>query len=114
MDHQDFNIIDIGNPRLKNKAPPKKIVPRSQEQSYQNKIENQEDNFTIQKISKSISKQIIDARNLKKWTRKDMANKINVQQTIYEYIENGKANYDPQTKQIIQKIQKITGIKINK
>ena len=114
MDHQDFNIIDIGNPKLKNKAPPKKIVPRSQEQSYQNKIENSEDNFTIAKIPKSISKQIIDARNLKKWTRKDMANKINVQQTIYADIENGKANYDPQTKQIIQKIQKITGIKINK
>ena len=39
-----------------------------------------------------------------------MANKINVQQTIYADIENGKANFDPQTKQIIQKIQKITMI----
>lgn len=119
MDHQDFNIIDIGNPRLKNpssknKLSSKKIIPLSQEQSYQNKIESSEDNFTIPKIPKSISKQIIDARNLKKWTRKDMANKINVQQTIYADIENGKSNYDPQTKQIIQKIQKITGIKINK
>ena len=114
MDHQDFNIVNIGNPKLKNKIPPKKPSHFSQEQSYQNKIENSEDNFTITKISKSLSKQIVDARILKKWTRKEMAIKLNVQETIYADIENGKASYNPQTKQLVQKIQKITSIKFNK
>ena len=40
-----------------------------------------------------------------------MANRLNIQKDVINNIENGKANYDPQTKQVINKIQTFLGIK---
>lgn len=113
MEHQDHTIVNIGHGKSKN--PPKKtFIHKNQEQAHAHKIENQEDNFKLDKIPKKISTQIISLRNSQKLTQKDMATRINVQKNIYIELENGKAKYDPQTKQIIQKIQKTFGTKFEK
>lgn len=111
MDHQDHLIINIGNPNLqKNHQLGKQIVKKTNVDLHKIKIENEQENFEIKKIPKSLSQQIINARNLQKITQKDMAVKINVQRNTYNDIESGKAQYDSSTKQIVQKLQKTMGI----
>jgi ribosome-binding protein aMBF1 (putative translation factor) len=44
-------------------------------------------------------------------TQKEMAIKLNIQLNIYNDIESGKAIYNQQTKEIIQKIQRLFAIK---
>ena len=92
----------------------KNIVHKNNVDLHKIKIENEQENFTILKIPKEISKGIAEARNLKKITQKDMANRLNIQKDIINNIENGKANYDPSTKENINKIQKFLGIKLKK
>ena len=48
--------------------------------------------------------QIAQARNLKKITQKEMAQKLGIQANIYVTLENGKATYDGKTKEMINKI----------
>ena len=75
------------------------------------KIENETENFKIQKIPNKLVREIIDVRNIKKITQKEMAVKLNIQINIYNDIESGKAIYNQQTKDIIQKIQRLFSIK---
>ena len=44
-------------------------------------------------------------------TQKDISNRLNIQQSIYNDIENGKALYDNKTKQLIGKIENLIRIK---
>ena len=113
MEHQDYKEVDIGNKNLK-KPLEKNIVYKNSVDLHRIKIENEQENFTILKIPKEISKEISEARNLKKITQKDMANRLNISKDIINNIENGKANYDPSTKENINKIQKFLGIKLKK
>ena len=108
LEHQDFKIITLG----KNKNTSKNILPRNnQVDLHKIKIDNENENFQIQKIPNKLVREIIDARNIKKINQKDMAIKLNIQRNIYNDIENGKAIYNQQTKEIVQKIQKIFSIK---
>lgn len=107
MSHQDWNIISLSNLDKQKKNLPKDIIERKGDTSVQNelkKIENETENFSIKTIPNEISKYIISARCRLKLTQKDVANKLNVQQNIYNDIENGKAIYNVQNKQLIQKI----------
>ena len=110
MDHQDFNNIII---RGKQKAiGPKKIIPKGQNiDLHKLKIENEQDNFKINTIPMNLCKQIAQARNLKKITQKEMAQKLGVQFNIYNTLENGKATYDGKTKQLVNKLQNLLGTK---
>ena len=112
MDHQDYTTINIGHGRSNKKT--FKPIQKSQGQVYSNKIENEQENFKIDTIPKSISKQITNLRNSIKKTQKDMALHLQVQKNLYIEIENGKAKYNPETKKIIQKIQKVFGVKFSK
>ena len=50
-----------------------------------------------------------------KLTQKDISIKLNIAQNIYNELENGKGIYSNQTKQLINKIERIFNIKfINK
>ena len=111
--NEDYKEVDIGNKNLK-KPLEKNIVHKNSVDLHRIKIENEQENFTILKIPKEISKEISEARNLKKITQKDMANRLNISKDIINNIENGKANYDPSTKENINKIQKFLGIKLKK
>jgi len=114
MDNQDTrNFIIKGKSKLLS-SNPKNIIPKGQPVDlHKMKIENEQDSFVIKKIPKSLCKEIAEARNMKKISQKDMAIKINVQKNSYIDIESGRAIYDQKTKEIIQKIQKILGIKFN-
>ena len=113
MNHQDFKDVII-----RGKSKPlgeKKIISRlNNVDLHKIKIENEQDNFKITTIPMTLSKQIAQARNLKKFTQKEMAQKLGVQFNIYTALENGKAIYDGKTKQLINKLQNILGTKFIK
>tara|TARA_B100000902_G_C26438158_1_gene494757 strand:+ start:154 stop:492 length:339 start_codon:yes stop_codon:yes gene_type:complete len=112
MDHQDHTVLVIHG---KKKIPEKKdIRPRKHVDLHALKIENEQENFKIITIPKNLCTQIAQARNLKKITQKEMAQKLGIQANIYVSLENGKATYDGKTKELINKIQKVLGTKFNK
>ena len=114
MQHQDFSVVQIGNPLKRQLTVPKKIVPKNQLDQRAIKIENETENFQVKTVPSELAKEIMQARTSKKYTQKDLANKLNIQQNVYVSIENGKALYDPSTKKIIQSIEKNLGIKFTK
>ena len=109
LEHQDFKIITFSK---NSKNLEKTILPRNNHiDLHKIKIENETENFKIPKIPNKLVREIIDARNIKKLTQKEMAIKLNIQANIYNDIESGKAIYNQQTKEIIQKIQRLFSIK---
>jgi len=113
MSHQDWNTITIKNPEKIKQTLPKNIIEKKVNTSLQNhlnKIDNETDNFSIKTIPKELSKEIMLARNSKKMTQKDISVKLNIQQNIYTELENGKAIYNIQTKQLVNKIEKLLGV----
>jgi putative transcription factor len=114
MQHQDFSVVRIGNPQKARLTGPKQIVPKNHSDQRAIKIENETENFHVKTVPSELAKEIMQARTAKKYTQKDMANKLNIQQNVYVSIENGKALYDPATKKIIQNIEKNLGIKFTK
>ena len=114
MDNQDTrNFIIKGKPKPLSSIV-KNIVPKGNNADlHKLKIENEQENFVIKKVPKALGKEIAEARNVKKFSQKDMAVKLNVLKNIYVDIESGKAIYDQKTKEIIQKIQKLLGTKFN-
>jgi ribosome-binding protein aMBF1 (putative translation factor) len=112
MFHQDWTTIQLKNPDKQKFQ--KEIVQKKGDTSVQDqlkKIENDNENFSIKLIPKTLSNEIITIRNRLKLTQKDVSNKLNIQLNIYTELENGKALYNNQTKQNIQKLEKIFGIK---
>lgn len=112
MDHQDHTVVVIHG--KKKPIEKKEIKPRKQVDLHALKIENEQENFKITTIPKKICTQIAQARNLKKITQKEMAQKLGIQANIYVTLENGKATYDGKTKEIVNKIQKVLGTKFIK
>ena len=110
MNHQDFKVVNIGSGKKKSLGQ-KEIKPKNNLDLRAIKLENDTENFDNPKISKSLSQEIMNARNAKKITQKDMAIKINVQRNFYNDIENGKALYDSRTKEVVNKIQRNLGVK---
>ena len=112
MDHQDHTVIVIHG--KKKPIQKKEIKSKNNVDLHAIKLENDHDNFKNATIPKNICKQIAQARNLKKFTQKEMAQKLGLQANIYVTFENGKATYDGKTKEMINKIQKLLGTKFNK
>ncbi len=75
-------------------------------------IENETEIFQTAHIPQALCQEIIQARNAKKLTQKQLANMMNIQQSVIASYENGKAIPD---NQILQKIAKTLGVKfVNK
>ena len=111
MDHQDHSIVVIHG---KKRPLPREIKPRKHVDLHALKIENEQENFKITTIPKKICNQISQARNSKKITQKEMAQKLGIQSNIYVTLENGKATYDGKTKELVNKLQKLLGTKFDK
>ena len=112
MQHQDLTTIIIGNHNKKTTL--KKIVEKKGDTSISDQlrtIENNPDIIVIPKIPTQLSRELTMARNAKKMTQKDIANRLNIQQSVYNDIENGKAYYSNENKQLIGKIERLLGIK---
>jgi ribosome-binding protein aMBF1 (putative translation factor) len=114
MSHQDWVPIILKNVKV---HPTKQIIEKRGDTSVNDnlkKIENDTENFSSPTIPNLLSKEIISARLAIKKSQKEMANKLMVQQSIYNELENGKAIYSSQTKQYINKLEKILNIKFQK
>jgi putative transcription factor len=112
MQHQDLTTIIIGNPNKKQTL--KKIVEKKGDTSISDQLRNIENNpdiTVIPKIPTQLSRELTMARNAKKMTQKDISNRLNIQQSVYNDIENGKAYYSNENKQLISKIERLLGIK---
>ena len=112
MQHQDLTTIIIGNHNKKTTL--KKIVEKKGDTSISDQlrtIENNPDIIVIPKIPTQLSRELTMARNAKKMTQKDIANRLNIQQSVYNDIESGKALYSNENKQLIGKIERLLGIK---
>lgn len=118
-DHQDHKVINIGNPKLKKELNQvKSIVQKfdagknSNNKSIINssKLENEE--FPeVKKPSKSMGQNIQKARLAKKWSRKDLANQCNLQETLLADYENGKVIIPGNHKSLISKKLGIPSLK---
>jgi ribosome-binding protein aMBF1 (putative translation factor) len=109
---QDWNIIKIGN--SSKKIYPKEIIEKRGDCSKQDeirKVENETETFIIKTIPLELSKEITTIRNQLKLSQKDISNKLNIQQSVYTELENGKAIYNSQTKNLIQKIERTLNVK---
>lgn len=105
MNHQDWKPVIV---KEKNEKEIKNIQekPKTSNLSSGVKInvnENGEEVIKINKVTKEISNLIISARLIKKLTRKQLANNLNLKEDIIVDIETGKAIYDGN---LIAKIKK--------
>ena len=112
MDHQDHTVIVLHG--KKKQITHREIRPKNHVDLHAIKLENDSENFKNPTIPRSVSTQITQARTNLKMTQKQMAQRLGVQVSTYTLLENGKANYDGPTKQLINKIQTIFKIKIVK
>jgi ribosome-binding protein aMBF1 (putative translation factor) len=73
------------------------------------KLLKQADNDELKhkKVPPEVRKQIQQKRGVLKWTQKQLAQKVNLQVSIINDIETGKANYNPQHITKIKRILKI-------
>lgn len=110
MDHQDFHVVVLRGKKKEISHRPK----RPNIDLHAIKLENDTENFKNPTIPHSLSSQITQARTKLKLTQKEMAQKLGVQLNTYTLLENGKANYDGPTKQLIHKIQTTLKIKFIK
>lgn len=95
---QDWNTVTIGNPSLVKKNQVKEIIakkdlPKSNISSSV-KLDENDEVIKIKTVPKDIANLIVSGRINKKLTRKQLANNLNLKETIIEEIETGKAIYD--------------------
>jgi ribosome-binding protein aMBF1 (putative translation factor) len=106
MEYQDWKSVV-----LKEKTPiiPKNIVakPLASKISSSVKLNENDEIASIKYICKRDSLTITNARNLKKLTRKDLANKVNVKEDVIKDIETGKLIHDGN---LIARIKKYLGV----
>ncbi|KAJ3105297.1 hypothetical protein HDU96_008645 [Phlyctochytrium bullatum] len=74
------------------------------------KLENETENFKVERVSLSVGKAIQQARQAKGLTQKDLATKINEKQTVVNEYESGKAANPNQ--QVLAKMERVLGVKL--
>ena len=106
LDHQDWNKIIVNKKDTSNNNPDKSKKQLSDTQLKENKLHKQadKDELTHKKVPPEIRKQIQQKRCELKWTQKGLAQRTNLQVTIINEIETGKAIYNPQH---INKIKRV-------
>ena len=75
------------------------------------KLENETENFKHEHVTHEFKIELQKARLAKNMSQQQLANRINVKQTIIQEYENGKAIPD---NNIISKINNILGVKLRK
>jgi putative transcription factor len=115
---QDWEIVKFSKFTANEKKP--ELVAKtklnsasSSVEAYQklSKIEKEDENLHIERISPELKQQIIRARCDKKLTQADLAKKINEPLKIVQEYENGKATPN---NQILQKMSRILGVTLKK
>jgi ribosome-binding protein aMBF1 (putative translation factor) len=86
MDHQDFKPVIL----IKNKPKPKNqnIFPKESKQDYDGLVE------VPKTFTKDFGKKLSSFRTTSNMSRKDLALKLNLKESVISDIENGKQLYD--------------------
>ena len=99
MEHQDWKILYVKKPNKNN---------NSSKKGPSNSLDKTDiDSFKNKKISSDISKKILQNRNSKNLTQKQLAQLINVKPSVINDYESGKAIPNPS---ILNKLKKIIDI----
>jgi ribosome-binding protein aMBF1 (putative translation factor) len=98
--HQDWTPVVIR--RTNNK-----ISKKTEEEIY-SRVKFETEDVKIKYVPSNVSQLIINGRNTKKLTRKQLANELNLKEDVIADIENGKAIYNGN---IIARIKKYLGVK---
>jgi ribosome-binding protein aMBF1 (putative translation factor) len=96
MDHQDWKPSYLINPNAKsNTIKNKAKIHRANTPNFKKELLIEGDVPSIKYIDKDFSLQLIKCRSELKLTRKEVANKLNLNITIIDECETGKALYNP-------------------
>lgn len=119
--HQDWNMITLNRIFTKDEAMNKakregttvSIKKEDERQiiSKTRKIENETENFNIQKSGLTLGREIQQGRTAKKMTQKNLATMLNEKPNVIQQYESGQAIPNPQ---ILNKIQKALGVKLSR
>ena len=107
LNHQDFVTVNVG---YGHKPHPKTLVSSSMSSTKQSQS-NETEEKKVKYVGGTLANAIIQARNSKKMTQKDLANRTNMKQNEIAQIETGKVVYGGETINKINKIQRILGSK---
>ena len=115
MDHQDWKQVILRNPNARKNIEQKKTVVKKPIQHNSNKTNGDMsfkklDGNEIEKIAsvnKDDVKKIQQARLALKMSQKDLANKLNVKQTVINELESGKMKKNSQFVNKVKRILKI-------
>ena len=110
LDHQDWKPIVIRTSDKQKEVSKSSSKKLSDGQQKDIKLMKQVDEGDLQhkKVPPEIRKQIQQKRGELKWTQKQLAQKVNLQVSVINEIETGKAKYNPQH---ITKIKRTLGIR---
>jgi len=103
MEHQDWKILYVKKPNKK----PNKDNNLSKKGPSNSLDKTDIDSFKNKKINSDISKKILQNRNSKNLTQKQLAQLINVKPSVINDYESGKAIPNPS---ILNKLKKIIDI----
>lgn len=120
MIHQDLDVIDIGNPKLKKlrqntEIKEKKVSSGAIMPATGKKIKDEDEGFSSLSnkdyVGVIIGKQIQQIRLAKKMTQKQLAQQLNVNSSVVQSHENGKAIRNNST---LAKFEKALGTKLKR
>jgi DNA-binding transcriptional regulator YiaG len=112
-DHQDWTpVVLSGKKPISHKPAKIEIQDRSAQQARQEaiqiaKVENETENFHVQRIPMALSQEILRARCAQKLSQKELAQRMNLQASVITSYENGTAIPNHQ---ILQKISRTLGV----
>ena len=109
LEHQDWKPVIINKKDTSSNTTNTTSKKLSDKQQCDIKLLKQADNDELKhkKVPPEVRKQIQQKRGSLKWTQKQLAQKVNLQVSIINDIETGKATYNPQHITKIKRILKI-------
>ncbi len=108
MEHQDWKPVVFKKKIVKKESVVKQKV--SSEASHKNrKLDEETENFKIERVDLSVRQAIMKGRNARKMKQKDLANLLALRSDIIINYENGKA---VPNQRVLQKMERVLGIKL--
>ena len=107
LDHQDWAQVTIRTRDSKEEEHTSIKLSESQQKERKLFKKDEEGDLKHDKVSPEIRKQIQQKRGQLMWTQKQLAQKCNLQVSVINDIETGKAKYNPQHINKIKRILKL-------
>ena len=113
MDHQDWKQVILRNPnaQLRKEAEKKNVVKKPIQNNLSGGVSfkklDSDEVQKFEKVSKIDVQKIQQARLAQKMSQKDLANRLNVKQTVINELESGKMK---KNNQFVSKVKKVLRI----